>query len=48
MSKEKAEKALVNAMRKHGISTIATATKRLVDAHRTRKPAVTEDLPLQT
>jgi len=48
MSKEKAQKALVNALRKHGLSTITTATKRLVDAHRTRKLAVTKDLPLRT
>jgi 2-keto-4-pentenoate hydratase len=48
MSKEKAQKALVNAMRKHGISTIAKATHLLVDAHRTRKPAETADVPLHT
>jgi 2-keto-4-pentenoate hydratase len=48
MSKEKAEKALVNAMRKHGISTIAKATHLLVDAHRTRKLAATADVPLHT
>jgi 2-keto-4-pentenoate hydratase len=48
MSKEKAAKDLINALRTHGLSTISSATKRLVDAHRTRKPAATEDLPLHT
>jgi 2-keto-4-pentenoate hydratase len=48
MSKEKAEKALVNAMRKRGISTIAKATHLLVDAHRTRKLAETAGVPLRT
>ena len=39
MTKEKADKALVNALRKHGISTIAKAAKLLVGAHRSRTPA---------
>jgi 2-keto-4-pentenoate hydratase len=48
MSKEHAQKELVNAMRKHGISTITKATRLLVDAHRSRTPAATADLPLHT
>ena len=48
MSKEKAQKALINAMRKHGISTIAKATHLLVDAHRSRKLAETAEVPLHT
>jgi len=35
-------------MRKHGISTIAKAAKLLTDAQRTRKLAVTGELPLHT
>jgi len=46
MSKEKAEHALVNAARKHGISTIAKATKLLAGAHRSRTPAVTGEIVL--
>jgi 2-keto-4-pentenoate hydratase len=41
MSREKANRTLVNALRKHGISTIAKASKLLVDARRNRKPAAT-------
>jgi len=48
MSKEKAKEHLVNALRKHGIPAIATASKRLEDATRTRKPAATADVPLHT
>lgn len=48
MSKEHAQKELVNAMRKHGISTISKAHKLLADAHRTRKPADTSGTPLHT
>jgi 2-keto-4-pentenoate hydratase len=48
MSKEKAKEHLVNALRKHGISAIATAAKRLEEATRTRKPATTADVPLHT
>jgi 2-keto-4-pentenoate hydratase len=48
MSKEHAQKELVNAMRKHGISTIHAASKRLIDAYRTRTPAQTADVPLHT
>ena len=46
MSKEKAKEHLVNALRKHGISAISTASKRLEEATRTRKPAATADVPL--
>jgi 2-keto-4-pentenoate hydratase len=48
MTREKANEALVNAMRKSGITTIAKATKLLADAHRTRKLAATAELPLHT
>ena len=48
MSKEKAQKHLVNALRKHGLSTISKAHKLLVDANRTRQPADTADTPLHT
>ncbi len=48
MSRDTANKALVAAMRKQGLATIATATRRLVDAHRKREPAATADLPLRT
>ena len=48
MSKEKAERALVNALRKHGLTTIAKASKLLVGAHRSRTPAPTGDLALAT
>ena len=48
MSKEKAKEHLVNALRKHGISAISTASKRLEDATRTRTPAATADVPLHT
>ena len=47
MTREKANEALVNAMRKHGISSIAKATHLLVDARRTRTPAATGGLVLQ-
>lgn len=48
MTKEKADRALVNALRKHGISTLAKATKLLVGAHRSRIPAPTGDVALHT
>lgn len=47
MTREKANEALVNAMRKRGASAIAKATKLLVDAHRTRKPAAIGGVALQ-
>ncbi len=46
MSNEKAEQALVNASRKHGISAISKATKLLAGAHRSRTPAPTGGLAL--
>lgn len=46
MTREKADKALVNALRKHGLSSIAKATRLLVGAHRSRTPAPTGDLAL--
>jgi 2-keto-4-pentenoate hydratase len=46
MTREKANEALVNAMRKHGATAIAKATKALVAAHRSRKPASTEGIAL--
>jgi len=48
MSKEKADRALVNALRKHGLSTIGRAHRLLADAYRSRKPAATADTPLHT
>ncbi len=48
MTREKANEALVNAMRKHGISAISNASKLLVDAHRTRTPAATGGVKLRT
>ena len=46
MTREKANEALVHAMRKHGTPAIEKATRLLVDARRTRKPAETGDLEL--
>lgn len=48
MTKEKADKALVNALRQHGLSAIAKASKLLVAAHRSRAPAATGGLSLTT
>ena len=39
MTRESANRALVNAMRKRGAPMIARAAKALAEAHRTRKPA---------
>ena len=47
MTKEHSDKALVNALRKHGISGTAKAAHLLVDARRTKSPATTGDLVLQ-
>ena len=47
MTREKANEALVNAMRKHGLTTITKATKLLVDAHRSRKPAAIAGVKLE-
>ncbi len=47
MSREKANEALVNAMRKHGASAIAKAAKLLVVANLTRKPAQTVGVALK-
>ena len=46
MTREKANRHLVDALRKHGIAAIAKATRLLVDARRTRTPAATGDLVL--
>lgn len=48
MTKEKSEKTLVNALRKHGISAISKATRLLVEAHRSRLPAATGDVVLHS
>ena len=48
MTKEKSDKALVNALRKHGLSTIAKATKLLVGAQRSRTPAPAADITITT
>lgn len=46
MTKEKSDRAFINALRKHGLSTIAKASKLLVGAHRSRTPAPTGELSL--
>ena len=46
MTREKANEALVNAMRKHGATAISKATRLLVAAHRTRTPAATAGVEL--
>ena len=48
MTRENANEALVNAMRKHGTTAIAKATRLLIDAHRSRTPAATAEVPLHT
>ena len=48
MTKEKADRALVNALRKHGLSTISKASKLLVGAQRSRTPAATGDVSVAT
>ena len=47
MTKEKANRALVQAMRKHGATAIGNATKLLLDAHRTKVPAAMDGVALQ-
>ena len=46
MTREKANEALVNALRKRGVAAIAKATKLLVDAHRAGRPAQTAGVEL--
>jgi 2-keto-4-pentenoate hydratase len=46
MTREKANEALVHAMRKHGAKAIAKAARLLVTAHRTRTPTSTEGIEL--
>jgi 2-keto-4-pentenoate hydratase len=48
MTRETANKTLVNALRAKGQSAIGKATKLLVSAHRSRTPAVTGDVVLKT
>jgi len=48
MTRERANEALVYAMRKRGASAIAKASKLLLDARRTRTPAATGDVALRT
>ena len=47
MTREKANEALVHAMRKSGLTVITKATKLLTDAHRSRKPAAVAGVTLQ-
>ncbi len=47
MTREKANEALVNAMRKRGLSVIVKATKLLVKARRSGTPAATAGVALQ-
>lgn len=46
MTREKANEALVNALRKRGAPNVARATQLLVEAHRSRTPAQTAGAPL--
>lgn len=46
MTREKANRALVDALRKRGLSMIAKASKLLVAAHRSRTPGATGELAL--
>lgn len=48
MTREKANEALVNAMRKRGAPAIAKASRLLVDAHRSRTPASAGDVVLHS
>lgn len=48
MTREKANRTLVNALRKRGISAISKATNLLLSAHRSRRPAVTTGVVLHT
>src|SRR6185503_21070156 len=47
MTREKANKALVQAMRNHGAAAIAKATKLLLDARRTQLPAAMDGVTLR-
>jgi 2-keto-4-pentenoate hydratase len=47
MTRETANKALVQALRKHGTPGVEKATRLLVDAHRSRKPASTAGIELR-
>ena len=47
MTRETANKALVNALSKHGTPAVAKAAKLLVQAHRSRKPAQTAGVTLR-
>jgi 2-keto-4-pentenoate hydratase len=47
MTREKANRTLVNALRAKGLTAIGKATKLLVSAHRSRTPAVTGDVVLK-
>lgn len=46
MTREKANEALVNALRRRGAPAVANATRLLVAAYRSRKPADTTQVPL--
>jgi len=48
MSRDTANKALVDALRKRGRETVEAATRRLVEAHRKRSLAATADLRLRS
>jgi len=48
MTREKANEALVNAMRKRGAEAVSKATRLLVDAHRSTKPAETGEVELHS
>lgn len=47
MTREKANEALVKAMRKHGLPAIADATRLLLDAHRSGKPVASTGVVLK-
>jgi len=48
MTREHANKTLVDAMRKRGANAIAEASRMLVTAHRTRAPVATGEVALRT
>ena len=48
MTREKANQALVNAMRKRGAAEVASAARLLIDAYRKRVPAATAEVVLRT
>jgi 2-keto-4-pentenoate hydratase len=48
MSDERADRALINALRKHGLTAISQATRLLVGASRSRTPGATGEIAIHT